>query len=644
VIELELENALHAPILPASTGFSNDTSPALAGSTHTTIYNTTYFGSPSELLADTFVGKYSAGGTQNDASAESDFANDVSPADSEVPVPNVAPSLSVPIGFIDGTLVELGALAMQMQSAANAPTGIPFIDDNFAAMSAPSSLIALFWQTTGDVQLLQQSGTTALELVQPATGSTSVSQTIVFPDRASSIDFDLGILNAGTGDQLQVLLNGTVLSTVDLDSQPANSKVSVSLAGTGADTGAVPSGTITFQLVSGGTTQTSISLGNFTITQVPNTAPTLTSENLSLPTISGSISDSANPGVLVSSFLGGITDRDPGALQGIAIVGTDSLLGTLQFTLDAGTTWINVGTVSDSQALLLAPDSFTRIRLVPNGLTSGLPTSGSITDAFTFRAWDQTTGISALSGELYDASTNGGTSAFSAATDQVAITVLDPLFDTTPVSTVTAAAGIGTGNVVLATFTDGQASATASDFTPTVNLGGTLIGTPVVSVQLVSRSTTYSTWEIVGNATYSANGQYSAAVTVSDGDGTSVQTGNTSFNVTNASPSPSLAFAGEYAVATTGNNTLTLASITQNGAQLTLTGSTTTSATIVVNPGQLLAAGAVVGTVQNSTITFSSGVFAGQVWTKLDLPPDFTNQGGGRRAHRSSGSGAHVRQ
>ena len=43
-----------------------------------------------------------------------------------------------------------------------------------------------------------------------------------------------------------------------------------------------------------------------------------------------------NPGVLVSSLTGGITDADPGAVKGIAIVGADQTHGTIQFSSNNG--------------------------------------------------------------------------------------------------------------------------------------------------------------------------------------------------------------------------------------------------------------------------------------------------------------------
>ena len=205
-----------------------------------------------------------------------------------------------------------------------------------------------------------------------------------------------------------------------------------------------------------------------------------------------------------------------------------------------------------------------------------------------------------------------------------------PLVNTTPLTTLNAFVGTATGNTVLATFTDVNPSPTATEFTPTAiatNSDGTMKVTINSTVQFVSQSGGTSYWEVIGDPAFAQAGQYTVSVTVADTVAPGpLQTANPIFNVSSSSPPPAFEFTGEYAVATAGNPTV-LASITQSGAQLTLTG-TTTPATIVTNPGQLLAGGAVVATYSGSVISFTSGAFAGETWTKLDLPTDFTNQGG----------------
>ncbi len=93
---------------------------------------------------------------------------------------------------------------------------------------------------------------------------------------------------------------------------------------------------------------------------------------------------------------------------------------------------------------------------------------------------------------------------------------------------------------------------------------------------------------------------------------------------TDRNPPASFAFAGEYSVATVGSGTPTLASIAQSGTSLTLNGSSSQSATVLSTTQ--IQVGATTATCRDSQISFgSTGPFANQTWTKIDLPPDFTN-------------------
>ena len=108
------------------------------------------------------------------------------------------------------------------------------------------------------------------------------------------------------------------------------------------------------------------------------------------------------------------------------------------------------------------------------------------------------------------------------------------LSDTTSVQTFNATEGNSTGQQVLATFSDANPSAPLSDYTATVNWGGTLVGPATTSIQLISRTATASTWEVFGTATYSEEGTYTVSVSVSDVDGSHTSTSNTTFSVTDA--------------------------------------------------------------------------------------------------------------
>ena len=124
--------------------------------------------------------------------------------------------------------------------------------------------------------------------------------------------------------------------------------------------------------------------------------------------------------------------------------------------------------------------------------------------------------------------TEGG----SFATANTTINVVDaPLTDTTPATTFSATSGTSTGNVVLATYSDANPFADVADFTGTVNWGGPIAGVPTAMIQLVSRSATASTWQVVGSATYASGGTFTVTVAVHDADGSSVTTSNTTASV-----------------------------------------------------------------------------------------------------------------
>ncbi len=124
----------------------------------------------------------------------------------------------------------------------------------------------------------------------------------------------------------------------------------------------------------------------------------------------------SNSGDTVASIISSagenrIVDVDSGAVEGIAITSLTSGNGSWQYSIDSGSTWNNVGTVSNASALLLR--DIDRVRFVPDTL------NGTTAD-FTFRAWDQTSGTA---GTQVTTATSGGTSAFSTATEIASITV-----------------------------------------------------------------------------------------------------------------------------------------------------------------------------------------------------------------------------
>ncbi len=106
-----------------------------------------------------------------------------------------------------------------------------------------------------------------------------------------------------------------------------------------------------------------------------------------------------------------ITDPDAGAtLGGIAIV-TATGNGVWYYSLD-GKVYQPMGTVSDSEALLLPNTA--RLRYTPDR-------TGVETATITYRAWDATLG---MPGSKIATAVNGGTTAFSTATDTASLSVI----------------------------------------------------------------------------------------------------------------------------------------------------------------------------------------------------------------------------
>ncbi len=149
---------------------------------------------------------------------------------------------------------------------------------------------------------------------------------------------------------------------------------------------------------------------------MPNSAPTLNS--LLSPVLTTTFENAISPAwTSVSSLLGGGSDADSNTL-GIAITALDTSLGTWQFSNDAGANWLTIhagliNSTTNELALLLAPTAL--VRMVPFG-----ELSGTLADAITFRAWDQTSGNQ---GDYVVIAGTGADSAFSSDSDTAALSV-----------------------------------------------------------------------------------------------------------------------------------------------------------------------------------------------------------------------------
>jgi hypothetical protein len=164
---------------------------------------------------------------------------------------------------------------------------------------------------------------------------------------------------------------------------------------------------------------------SLTVTAV-NDAPVL--DTSKSPALNAEDEDAAAPvgavGTPVSSLvdfatpaggLDNVTDVDAGALLGIALTGADTASGTWFYSLDSGSTWTPLGSVSEANARLLAANASNRLYFQPSANFNG-----TITSALTFRAWDRTSGSD---GGLGNATLNGGATAFSTAGDSASLVI-----------------------------------------------------------------------------------------------------------------------------------------------------------------------------------------------------------------------------
>ncbi len=166
---------------------------------------------------------------------------------------------------------------------------------------------------------------------------------------------------------------------------------------------------------------------------VSNTAPTLNSSGNPFVILGAGSRQSAEmrQGVLISDILGRgaggnpITDPDAGALKGIALTAVDQSLGSFQYTLVTSnpqeSDWVNVdaaGAISNTSALLLPTTARLRFNTgrIPHHASADffLSVESKLDFGLTFRAWDQTSGAA---GGRANTSTNGGSTAFSTATE-----------------------------------------------------------------------------------------------------------------------------------------------------------------------------------------------------------------------------------
>ncbi len=146
-------------------------------------------------------------------------------------------------------------------------------------------------------------------------------------------------------------------------------------------------------------------------------SPVLNSVNEDAPAPVGAVGTLVSNLVDLDSLAGGldnVSDVDTGAVTGIAVIDANAASGTWWYSIDGGGSWLLLGSVLPSSAVLL--DGSALLFFQPSSNFNG-----TIADALTIRAWDQASGTNGTTG--VDTTTNGGTTAFSTVFDTVSTTV-----------------------------------------------------------------------------------------------------------------------------------------------------------------------------------------------------------------------------
>lgn len=226
----------------------------------------------------------------------------------------------------------------------------------------------------------------------------------------------IGTLSASEG----TVTNGTTL-TVTFNANATNSLVqqllrAISYRNTSDAPGASNrTVTVTATDKNGGSVSDSRSIAITAVNDAPVLNPAFTPM---LSTVVENISSADNTGTTVADMVvdGSVTDVDGTGVEAVAIIGVDNTSGAWQYSTDGGTNWSGFSASSgevDLTAAALLLGSGDLVRFTPQADWSGMAT-------LTFVAWDLSAGSS---GASVDASSRGGTTALSSASDSASILV-----------------------------------------------------------------------------------------------------------------------------------------------------------------------------------------------------------------------------
>ena len=305
-----------------------------------------------------------------------------------------------------------------------------------------------------------------------------------------------------------------------------------------------------------------------------------------------------------------ITDIDGNAvIGGIALIGTTGN-GTWAYSLD-GTTFTDVGTVSESSALLLPQNAM--LQYTPDSMNGETAT-------ITYVAWDTTSGTAGGQANLSAANATGGTTAFSTATDTASLTVTsvndapvltaaNPSLGSTTVSTA--------DTFALSSFINASGGTAITDVDQGAVIGG---------IALTGTSGS-GTW------TYSLDGVTFTAVGAVTGNSALLLPSTAELRYTPSGTTAETATITYCAWDTTTGTAGGTADTTTNGGTTAFSTATDTASLSVINPNTapvLTAAGPSLGsTLPTAAITFN-------------LVGSFINNGSGTTTITDADSGAVV--
>ena len=216
------------------------------------------------------------------------------------------------------------------------PASSSFAQYTTAGFTVSAGVHTITFSTTDNIDGDRSSFLDNVSIVQVPTVTTIPTVTVSEGASPTTIDLSqyFSEANIAFGDSLTYSITGNT-STSLVSTSISGSMLTLSYPASYDGTATI---TVTATDLNGNTASTSFQV-------IVHDSPTLVHTALE-----GSVArdtTQVNAGLLVSSLTGGITDSDPAGLQGIAIVSTDQAHGTIQYSTDNGSTWTNVGSVSD---------------------------------------------------------------------------------------------------------------------------------------------------------------------------------------------------------------------------------------------------------------------------------------------------------